>query len=90
MKIEQFEDIEAWQLAREPTRKVYKLTKNPRFARDFGLKGQIQDAADSSMHNIAEGFDSETNPEFVGFLRYAKRSCTEVQSGFTSHWISNT
>ena len=32
------------------------------------------------MHNIAEGFDSETNSEFVRFLRYAKRSCTEVQS----------
>ena len=80
MKIERFEDIEAWQLARELTRKVYELTKKPRFARDFGLKGQIQDAAGSSMHNIAEGFDSETNPEFVRFLRYAKRSCTEVQS----------
>ena len=80
MKIERFEDIEAWQLARELTRKVYELTKKPRFTRDFGLKGQIQDAAGSSMHNIAEGFDSETNPEFVRFLRYAKRSCTEVQS----------
>ena len=80
MKIERFEDIEAWQLARELTRKVYGLTKKPRFARDFGLKGQIQDAAGSSMHNIAEGFDSETNPEFVRFFRYAKRSCTEVQS----------
>ena len=32
------------------------------------------------MHNIAEGFDSETNQEFIRFLRYAKRSCTEVQS----------
>ena len=101
MKIERFEDIEAWQpveslqverLARELTRKVYGLTKKSKFARDFGLKGQIQDAAGlprsmrslfnwgSSMHNIAEGFDSETNPEFVRFLRYAKRSCTEVQS----------
>ena len=56
------------------------LTKKVKFARDFGLKGQIQDAAGSSMHNIAEGFDSETNPEFVRFLRYAKRSCTEIQS----------
>ena len=92
MKIERFEDIEAWQLARELTRKVYGLTKKARFTRDFGLKGQIQDASGlpremrslfnwgSSMHNIAEGFDSETNPEFVRFLRYAKRSCTEVQS----------
>ena len=80
MRIERFEDIEAWQLARELTRKVYGLTKKTKFAGDFGLKGQIQDAAGSSMHNIAEGFDSETNPEFVRFLRYAKRSCTEVQS----------
>ena len=80
MKIERFEDIEAWQLARELTRKVYRLTKKTRFAKDYGLKRQIQDAAGSSMHNIAEGFDSETNGEFMRFLRYAKRSCTEVQS----------
>ena len=80
MKIERFEDIEAWQLARELTLKVYRLTNAPGFTKDYGLKRQIQDAAGSSMHNIAEGFDSETNPEFVRFLRYAKRSCTEVQS----------
>ena len=80
MKIERFEDIEAWQLARELTRKVYSLTKKPGFSKDYGLKGQIQGAAGSSMHNIAEGFDSETNAEFIRFLRYSKRSCTEVQS----------
>jgi len=80
MKIERFEDVEAWQLARELTRKVYSLTKNPKFAKDFGLKSQIQEAAGSSMYNIAEGFDAETNAEFIRFLRYSKRSCTEVQS----------
>ncbi len=51
-----------------------------KFAQDFGLKGQIQRAASSSMHNIAEGFDSDTNTEFVRFLRYSRRSCSEVQS----------
>ncbi len=80
MRIERFEDIEAWQLARELTRKVYRLTKKPKFSKDYGLKPQIQDAAGSSMHNIAEGYDSETNPEFIRFLGYAKRSCTEDQS----------
>ena len=80
MRIDRFEDIEAWQLARELTQKVYSLTKKSSFAKDYGLKRQIQDAAGSSMHNIAEGFDSETNAEFIRFLRYAKRSCTEVQS----------
>ena len=66
-------------MARELAGKVYGLTKKSKFARDFGLRGQIQNAASSCMHNIAEGFDSESNPEFVRFLRYAKRSCTEVQ-----------
>jgi four helix bundle protein len=80
VKITRFEDIEGWQLARQLTQTVYRLTKKPRFAKDFGLKGQMQEAAGSAMHNIAEGFDSETNLEFVRFLRYAKRSCTEVQS----------
>jgi len=67
-------------LARELTQNVYRLTKKKEFAKNYGLKRQIQDAAGSSMHNIAEGFDSETNAEFIRFLRYAKRSCTEVQS----------
>ncbi|RPI72987.1 MAG: four helix bundle protein [Desulfobacteraceae bacterium] len=80
MKIERFEDIDAWKLSRELARKIYGLTKKPEFSKDFGLKQQIQKAAGSGMHNIAEGFDSETNAEFVRFLRYAKRSCTEVQS----------
>ena len=58
MKIERFEDIEAWQLARELTRKMYHLTKKSEFIRDYGLKRQIHNAAGSSMHTIAEGFDS--------------------------------
>ncbi len=80
MRIDRFEDIEAWQLARQLTRKVYELTKKPPFSKDYGLKDQIRAAAGSSMHNIAEGFDAETTPEFIRFLSYAQRSCTEVQS----------
>jgi four helix bundle protein len=80
MKITRFEEIEGWQLARELTQKVYSLTSTERFSRDFGLRDQIQRASGSSMHNVAEGFDSGSNAEFVRFLRYAQRSCTEVQS----------
>ena len=32
------------------------------------------------MHNIAEGFDGGSDAEFIRFLRYAQRSCTEVKS----------
>ncbi|MBW2439350.1 MAG: four helix bundle protein [Deltaproteobacteria bacterium] len=67
MGIERFEDIEAWQLARELTRKVYVLTKKTKFAQDFGLKRQIQEAAGSSMHNIAEGFDRRLTRSLFAF-----------------------
>ena len=76
MKIKQFEVIQAWQLARELTKKGYNVTKKPKFSNDYGLKKQIRAAAGSSMHNIAEGFDSESNAEFIRFLRYANPTST--------------
>ncbi len=53
MKIERFEEVEVWQLARELTKMVYAATNKPQFAKDFGLKDQITRAAGSVMHNIA-------------------------------------
>jgi len=79
-KIEKFEDLQCWQKARQVTNTVYDLTEHPKFAKDFRLSGQIQGAASSIMHNIAEGFDSGTNPEFIRFLKMSRRSASEVQS----------
>jgi four helix bundle protein len=59
---------------------MYELTGHQAFARDFNLRGQIQAAAGSVMHNIAEGFDAGTSPEFIRFLKIARRSASEVQS----------
>jgi four helix bundle protein len=80
MKIERFEDIEAWQLGRVLTKRIYDATGKAPFSKDFGLKDQIQRAAGSVMHNIAEGFDGGSNAEFAKFLRYSQRSASEVQS----------
>ena len=55
--ITRFEDIKAWQEARKLVKAIYKLTNSGAFAKDFGLRDQIQRAAVSSMTNIAEGFD---------------------------------
>ncbi len=78
--IRRFEEIQAWQLARRLANEVYRLTKKSAFAKDYALKDQIQRASGSAMHNIAEGFDAGSNKEFVRFLKYARRSATEVQS----------
>ena len=78
--IKRFEDVQAWQEARVLTRQIYRLTRSGAFARDFGLKDQIQRAAVSVMANIAEGFDCESKVEFARFLGFARRSAVEVQS----------
>ena len=79
-KIEKFENIEAWKKGRELAKDIYAVTGKGEFARDYGLRDQIQRATVSIMANIAEGFDANSDDEFVRFLRYALRSATEVQS----------
>jgi four helix bundle protein len=79
-KIERFEDLQSWQKARQLANLVYDLTERALFVKDFRLSNQIQGAAGSVMHNIAEGFDSGTNAEFIRFLKMARRSASEVQS----------
>jgi len=79
-KIEKFEDIEAWQKARELTRQIYAVSGEGAFSRDFGLRDQMRRAAVSIMSNIAEGFGRGGNKEFMQFLSTAKGSVSEVQA----------
>lgn len=79
-KIVRFEEIEAWQKARQLTNAIYQVTSRGDFARDFGLRDQIRAASVSSMSNIAEGFERGGNREFVQFLSHAKGSAGEVKS----------
>ena len=74
-----FEDIEAWQKARQLTRRVYRVSRTGAFARDFGLRDQIRRAAVSIMSNIAEGYDRSGTGEFIQFLSNAKGSAAEVK-----------
>jgi four helix bundle protein len=80
MGVQRFEDLIAWQKARVLTAEIYRSTGQGSFARDFGLRDQIQRAAVSVMSNIAEGFDRGSRAEFHQFLVIAKASCAEVRS----------
>ncbi|GAB4287311.1 MAG: four helix bundle protein [Candidatus Dojkabacteria bacterium] len=77
MKIERFEDIDAWKEAREIVKFIYNIFHTNK---DFGFKDQIQRASVSIMSNIAEGFDRGTNKEFIQFLVIARASVSEVKS----------
>jgi four helix bundle protein len=80
MKIKRFEDLECWQEAKKLVNMVYHMVKKETFSRDYRLRDQITGAAISIMNNIAEGFDSQSNIEFKRFLRYSRRSVSEVQN----------
>lgn len=77
MKIENFEDIEAWKESRVLVSEKYSLFNN---MKDYGFKDQIQRASISIMSNIAEGFDRESNKEFIRFLIISKGSVSELKS----------
>ena len=75
-----FEDIIAWQKARELCRFVNILTEKQNFSRDFKLISQIKGSSGSAMDNIAEGFERGGNKEFIQFLFISKGSVGETRS----------
>lgn len=75
-----FEDLEVWQLARDLTRIVYKVSSGGRLAKDFCLRDQLRKASVSVMSNLAEGFERGGSREFLQFVALAKGSCGEVRS----------
>jgi four helix bundle protein len=78
--ITRFEQLTAWTMARELTNKIYSVSNNPSFRKDFKFCAQSRSAALSVGSNIAEGFERGSRPEFVRFLMIAKGSCAEVRS----------
>jgi len=68
-KIERFEDIQAWQKARELNKDIYCATRGTSFYKDFSLRDQIRRASVSIMANIAEGFGRRSSMSFMCGLR---------------------
>lgn len=79
-RVERFEELVAWQRARELNLLIYSLTSTPAFIRDREMTIQIRRAALSVMSNVAEGFERGGRSEFAHFLSIAKASAGEVRS----------
>jgi len=80
MNYKKFEELPCWQVARNLCQAVFELVNTSKIKKDFTLRDQIWRASGSTMDNIAEGFDDGSTPEFIRFLGYSQRSCSEVQS----------
>jgi four helix bundle protein len=76
-RIEKFEDLTVWQEGMQLAVDVYGILKE---CKDLGLKDQLQRSSVSIPSNIAEGFERNSNKEFVQFLYIAKSSCGELRT----------
>lgn len=79
-KINKFEDLQIWQLAREICKDVEELFQTTKLGRNYSLRDQMERSSGSVMDNIAEGFERGGNKEFIHFLSIAKGSCGELKS----------
>ncbi len=75
--MKQFEQLHIWMDSRNLVHEIYRIHK---LTNDFSFKDQIQRATISIMNNIAEGFESGSNLNFIKYLNIAKASCAEVRS----------
>ena len=76
-KIEKFEDLEVWRKSVRLSIQIYQELKG---CKDYGLRDQIQRSAVSVPSNIAEGYERNTNKEYIQFLYIAKGSCGELRT----------
>ncbi|MDH6305670.1 four helix bundle protein [Parabacteroides sp. PF5-5] len=76
-EIKCFEDLNIWKEGMRLSVSIYYLFRD---CKDYGLKDQIQRAAVSIPSNISEGYERQTNKEFIQFLYIAKGSCGELRT----------
>jgi four helix bundle protein len=79
-KVERFEDLKVWQHAIEIGLKIYQLVEQIQVSKDFRSKNQLIGCAISISNNIAEGFEYNSNRQFVRYLAIAKGSAGELRS----------
>ena len=77
-KTKSFEDLKAWQLARNLKKEIYAIITEFPKKEDYCLSSQIRDAAISITANIAEGGGRYHYQEEIQFCRIARGSINEV------------
>ena len=73
-----FEELKVWQKAVDLAVKVYEITKNDPFNKDFGLRDQMRRSSVSISSNISEGDQLDSDKSAIRHFRIAKGSSTEL------------
>jgi four helix bundle protein len=77
MAFQSFEDLEVWQRGCRLAVDVFTTFTN---CPNLTMRDQVQRASLSVPSNVAEGYERNSNKEFVRFLNIAKGSCGELRT----------
>ncbi len=77
MAVQKFEDLLVWRKSQDLVVDIYSCFKDNE---DFSFRDQIKRASISVSNNIAEGFERNSNADFMRFLYFALASNSEVRS----------
>ena len=78
-KVQNYQELQAWQHARALVGIVYAATRSWR-AQDHSLSDQMRRAVVSVVSNIAEGDTRGTNRDALRFLQMARGSLAELET----------
>jgi four helix bundle protein len=75
-----FEDLEVYKKSISFTVQIYELLKTSKLSKEFALNDQLKRATLSITNNIAEGFERDSDKEYIRFLYFSKASAGEVRN----------
>ncbi len=80
MRRHDFKKLKVWQLSKDLTVEIYKLTYNFPQVEKFGLTSQLRKSAISVPSNISEGCGRGTDLQLSHFLDIAQGSAYELET----------
>jgi len=75
--ISKFENLKVWKEGFELSVRIYRILKD---SKEYAIRDQLLRSSLSIPSNIAEGYDRNSDNEFVRFLNIAKASCGELRT----------
>jgi four helix bundle protein len=75
-----FKELKVWKQSKDLAVRIYRLTEEGAFIKDFGLKDQIRRASVSIPSNIAEGDNLDTDKQSVRHFYIARGSVAELRT----------
>jgi len=75
-----FKDLKVWIKSKDLAVKIYKVTDEGLFNKDFGLRDQMRRSSVSIPSNIAEGEDLDTDKQSIRHFYIARGSLAELRT----------